>query len=61
MSIMTVLYKIVGKNKALRAAHERMQWPSDSRFVYPPSSHHVHFGANSSSNAKVSGRVLQLR
>jgi len=61
MSILTVLYKMVGKNKGLPAARRRVQWPNDSRFVYPPSSHHVQLGANARSNVMSSGRVLQLR
>ena len=61
MSILAALYKIVGKNKELMAARQRLQWPTDARFVYPPSCHHVHFAANARSHASVSGRVLQLR
>jgi len=61
MSILTVLYKMVGKNKGLPATRRRVQWPKDSRFVYPPSSHHVQLGANARSDAMTGGRVLQLR
>jgi hypothetical protein len=61
MSILGVLYRIVGKNKELMAARRQVQWSKDSRFIYPPSCHHVHFGANARSEASVRGRVLQLR
>ena len=60
MSILAVLHKIV-KNKGLLAAQRRLQWPSDSRFVYPPSCHHVHFGANARTETPTSVRVLHLR
>ena len=61
MSILAVLYKMVGKNKELRAARRRVQWPKDSRFIYPPSCHHVQLGATARADATISGRVLQLR
>jgi len=60
-NILAVLYKMVGKNKDLPAARRRVRWPTDSRFLYPPSCHHVQLGANARPDSTVSGRVLHLR
>jgi hypothetical protein len=64
MNIMSALFRIVGKHRA--ASRHDAWWLSisyatgarrvyrhrDSRFIYPPSSRHVHFGATPLQNGQ---------
>jgi len=64
MNIMSALFRVVGKHRAVSrndawwlsisyaTGARRVYRHRDSRFIYPPSSRHVHFGATPLQNGQ---------